>query len=236
MGPLKTFYCQEIEKWLRSKPGRVVTVYQIGELLGNAYKRAATGEIPAIGFRGTGLFPCDKNIFRPHDFPLALENTDAAHVNPPALAKTSDQPSFSSAEALRSSVISPVPSLNLKPNPRGRTAKKITSSPYKKVVEATQKKKIKQATKSKTNRLASNALLVPLKRRKRRVCWDPTPFADDSAEEDEEQDADCLYCTGRFSEDRNGEDWIRCAKCFKWRTRCVLVWRKVDFVCEHCQG
>ena len=28
MGPLKTFYCQEIEKWLRSHPGRVVTVYQ----------------------------------------------------------------------------------------------------------------------------------------------------------------------------------------------------------------
>jgi len=62
MGPLKTFYCQEIEKWLRSHPGQVVTVYQIGELFGNAYKRAATGEIVANGFRVTGLFPCDKNI------------------------------------------------------------------------------------------------------------------------------------------------------------------------------
>jgi len=61
-------------------------------------------------------------------------------VNHPALVKTSDQPSFSSnnfspftsAEALRSSDIIPVPSLNLQPNPRGGTAKKITSSPYKK--------------------------------------------------------------------------------------------------------
>jgi hypothetical protein len=25
------------------------------------------------------------------------------------------------------------------------------------------------------------------------------PFADDSSEEDEEQDADCVFCTGRFS-------------------------------------
>jgi hypothetical protein len=96
-----------------------------------------------------------------------------------------------------------VSSLNLKPNPRGGTAKKIKSSPYKKFVEATQKKKIKQATKSKTSWLASNALLGPSKRRKRRVCRDPTPsdtssdsdtdldvpFADDSTEEDEEQDA-----------------------------------------------
>jgi hypothetical protein len=77
------------------------------------------------GFRATGLFPCDKNIFRPHDFPLSSEDKDAAPVNHPALIKTSDQPSFSSnfspftsAEALRSSDISSVPNLNLKPNSR----------------------------------------------------------------------------------------------------------------------
>jgi hypothetical protein len=92
-----------------------------------------------------------------------------------------------------------VPSLNLKPNHHGGTAKKITSSPYKKFVEATQKREIKQATKSKTSRLASNVLLGPSKRRKKGVCRDPTPpdtpsdsgtdlavpFADDSTEEDE---------------------------------------------------
>jgi hypothetical protein len=148
-------------------------------------------------------------------------------VNHPALVKTCDQPSFSSvnispltsAEALRSSDISLVPSLNLKSNPRGGTAKKI-SSPYKKFVEATHKKKMKQATKSKTSRPASNAVLGPSKRRKGRVCRDPAPsdtpsdsntdlafpFAEDSMEGDEEQDADCVFCTGRFYEDHNGED------------------------------
>jgi hypothetical protein len=60
------------------------------------------------------------NIFRPHDFSLASGNIAAAPVNHPALVKTSDHPSFSSsdfspftaAEALRTSDISPVPSLN----------------------------------------------------------------------------------------------------------------------------
>jgi hypothetical protein len=106
-------------------------MYKIGELFGNAYKRAATGEIAANGFRATHLFPCDKNIFRPYDFPLSSEDKDAASVNHPALVKTSDQPSFSSnfspftsAEALLSSDISPVPSLNLRPYPHGGTAKK----------------------------------------------------------------------------------------------------------------
>jgi len=137
-----------------------------------------------------------------------------------------------------------VQSLYLQPNTRAGTAKKITSSPYKVFVEAIQEKKIKQATKSKTNWLALNALLRPLKRRKRRVSRDPTPpdtpsdsdtdlavpFADDSTEE-EEQDADCVYCTGRFSEDHNGEEWIRCAKCFRWaHTLCADM--EEDFVCE----
>jgi len=81
--------------------------------------------------------------------------------------KTSDQPSFSSAnfspftsaEALRASDIRAVSNLNLQPNPRCGTVKKITTSSYRDFVGATQKKKIKQATKSKTNRLASNSLL-----------------------------------------------------------------------------
>jgi hypothetical protein len=45
------------EKLFRLHPGRVVTVYQIGELFGNAYKRAATSELAANGFRATGIFP-----------------------------------------------------------------------------------------------------------------------------------------------------------------------------------
>jgi hypothetical protein len=177
IGPLKTFYYQEIKKWLLSRPGRVVTVYQIGELFGNAYKRATTGEIAANCFQVTGFFPCDKNIFRPYDFPLSSEDKDAAPVNHTALIKTSDQPSFSSAnfspltsaEALQLSDINLVPSLNLKPNPLGGREKKITGSPYKTFVEANKKRKIKQATKSKTSRLASNVIFGPSKRRKKRV-------------------------------------------------------------------
>jgi len=66
--------------------------------------------------------------------------------------------------------------------------------------------------------------LGPSKRRKRRVCHDPTsfdtpldsdtdltvPFADNLTEG--EQDADCVFCIGRFSEDHNVEEWIQCAK------------------------
>ena len=154
---------------------------------------------------------------------------------------------FISAEALRASDISPVPSLNLQPNTRGGTAKKITGSTYRKFVGATQKKKIKLATKSKTIRFASNALLGPSKRQKRRVCRNLTPsdiasdsdtdlavpFDDNSTEE--KQDADFVYCTGRFSEDHKGEESIRCAKYFGWAyTLCADM--EEDLICEPCQG
>ena len=56
MGPLKTFYCQEIEKQLLSKLGQVVILYQIGEQFGNAYKRAASGEIAAKWLLGDRPF------------------------------------------------------------------------------------------------------------------------------------------------------------------------------------
>jgi len=89
-------------------------------------------------------------------------------VNHPALVKTSDQASFSSAdfspftsaEALRSSDISPVPYLNLKPNSRGGTTEKIKSSHYRKFVEATQIKKIKEATNPKPVDLGRMLFLV----------------------------------------------------------------------------
>jgi len=69
----------------------------------------------------TGHFLCDKNTFRPFDFPVASEDKDTAPVNHHALVKSSDQPSFSfanfspftPAEALRASDIRPVPSLNV---------------------------------------------------------------------------------------------------------------------------
>jgi len=83
------------------------------------------------------------------------------------------------------------------------------------------------------------------------VCRDPTPsdapsdtdtdltvaFADDSTEV--EQDADFVFSTGRFFEDHNVEEWIRCGKYFRWaHTHTVLVWRKILFVSlvrdKHC--
>jgi len=59
----------------------------------------------------------------------------------------------------------------------------------------------------------------------------PVPFDDDSTEE---EDADCLFCTGRFSEDHKGEEWIGCAKYFR-RAYTLYAGMKEGFICEPCQ-
>jgi DDE superfamily endonuclease/helix-turn-helix, Psq domain len=68
MKPLSTFYNQECEKWLRSHPGRVITMFQIGAVFGSAYIRAATPEVAISGFRATGIFPLNRDVFSDSDF------------------------------------------------------------------------------------------------------------------------------------------------------------------------
>ena len=63
MKPLSTYYDQELEKWLRNNPGRIVTTFQITELFGHAYVKAATSQTAANGFRKTGTFPTNIYIY-----------------------------------------------------------------------------------------------------------------------------------------------------------------------------
>lgn len=63
MFPLKTFYAQEVENWLTNHPGRFVTHYQLGEIFENAYAKACEIDTAVNGFRKTGIFPLNENIF-----------------------------------------------------------------------------------------------------------------------------------------------------------------------------
>jgi hypothetical protein len=68
MKPLKSYYAQEIETWLGSNPGHVVTPFVVCKLFRPAYKRAATMEASVNSFIKTGLFPCNRHILQDHKF------------------------------------------------------------------------------------------------------------------------------------------------------------------------
>jgi hypothetical protein len=75
MKPLSKYYEDEVRKWLRSNPGRVVTLFQIASLFGAAYLQAATMLTAINGLRRTGIWPVDMNVFTEADF-LSATTTD----------------------------------------------------------------------------------------------------------------------------------------------------------------
>ncbi|KAJ4450217.1 hypothetical protein ANN_01624 [Periplaneta americana] len=78
MLPFKTYYAQAIEQWLKQNAGRVVTHYQVGVLLGEAFNKGVTVAVATNGFRKTGLYPCNRHVFSDFEFQEVSPNTHEA--------------------------------------------------------------------------------------------------------------------------------------------------------------
>lgn len=64
----KDFYGQYVDQWMVNHPGRVIGQYQVAELFGNAYLKAATMEKAITAFKSCGIVPINRYIFSDEDF------------------------------------------------------------------------------------------------------------------------------------------------------------------------
>lgn len=171
MFPLKTYYAQAIETWLRNNPGRTVTVRQVGMLFGEAYNKAATMQNSVNAFKKTGLFPCNRHVFNAAEFGLCDDsdlivetsaNIDLNVADSSIMIEDETNPDVSNRSTspipgcsydmppksnVSSSIVSP---LKINPIPispktsrctRAGSASLITFSPYKRKIEEALKKK-----------------------------------------------------------------------------------------------
>ncbi|XP_043464091.1 uncharacterized protein LOC122499682 [Leptopilina heterotoma] len=89
MKPLSLNYSKEVQKWLRTHPNRVVTMFEIFGLFGKAFEAAATLSTAKNGFQKTGIWPFNRNLFSAADF--------AASQTPMTNDETNNSSSFSNA-------------------------------------------------------------------------------------------------------------------------------------------
>lgn len=90
MAPLSTYYSQQATKWLTSHPARVITIKQVAKIYGEAFMKAASIETAVNGFRKTGIYPPDPNIFPEWMFQPA-ETTDKPRPTPEEANKTMEK-------------------------------------------------------------------------------------------------------------------------------------------------
>ena len=81
-GPLKKFYSQQCDSWMVSHPGNAITDRQVAELLGGAYKKAATAGNAINGFSAGGIEPFNDDVFDDSDFAASITTE---HDQPPVV-------------------------------------------------------------------------------------------------------------------------------------------------------
>lgn len=72
---LSLYYGDELRKWLRCNPAKVLILFQVSSIFGAAFLHAATMPNAINGFKKTGIWPPDPNVFSDADY-LPAATTD----------------------------------------------------------------------------------------------------------------------------------------------------------------
>lgn len=228
-GPMKTYYDQEVSKWLKANPGRVVTQFQIASLFSAAYCKAAQTSVAQNGFAKTGIWPVNPEIFPDYLFapaettnleenevqPLQQENIPEPIPTTSRAIQTKEKPTLVAAERaprVKLSEISPIPQKTSRETKRKRKStgsQILTTTPN--LEEQKQKADAKaELERRKTARQVKKRLVIFPED----AYEEPDPFGD--AHTDDENDVACLFCNDLYSRSKPNEFWLKCQICSMW--------------------
>ena len=76
-GPFKTAFNKAMDNWLRTNPGKTVTIYDIPEITNEAYTQTFTARNITADFQSTGIYPYNSELFTEVDFaPSIVTDTE----------------------------------------------------------------------------------------------------------------------------------------------------------------
>lgn len=67
-GPFKTYYNRALDGWMISNPGKTASIYEIPGCVNEAFMSAMMPRNICSGFRSTGIFPFNRDIFSDAEF------------------------------------------------------------------------------------------------------------------------------------------------------------------------
>ena len=158
-GPFKHYYTQAANGYMNNHPGCTISIHNIAELVGKAYPGAFTPRNITAGFKVSGIFPFDSNIFNDEEFapssvtdredpsdvcPAAPDDReDASDVRPGGSGGRATVPAgvgpTASTSAVSIDTVSPLPKAPPRKTTGGRKKGKtqiLTDTPVKQAIEA----------------------------------------------------------------------------------------------------
>lgn len=258
MGPLSTFYSQQLDYWLVNHPGRVVGLHQISKIFGEAYIKAANIRNACSGFKKTGIFPFDPEVFTEVDF-AATETTNliqeptepvvAAHQIEIVIPNNNIAPEASTScnIPLNNSVDIDVSqdNINIK-NINTFNVSPEMIQPIPKI--PARSSRLSNSRRGKTaiitaspykNDLEDSQNIKPVKRsffENKTVCHTKKSMKKRATCSKDDVDVQCLYCSELYTTNTNGEKWIKCTTCKNWLHEvCGNVENWKTYICDNCK-
>ena len=85
--PFKKFYNQAATHWMTSHVGKTITIYEVAELTSFAFNKAMTIDNITSGFKATGIYPYNRDVFSEDVFlPSEMLSSNAESDNLPEIA------------------------------------------------------------------------------------------------------------------------------------------------------
>ena len=262
-GPLKKYVSAAQESWLRSNPGKIMTIYDTPSVVREALPRAVIASSIISGFQVTGIEPYNREIFTDADFAPSLTtdrpdpatatsvpiaavcNTepsnleeDRQHMVKGSVLLADDQPAAGNVAAIGE-------------GPSSETANVLEFSfeairPFPKApprnstsLGGRKKRKTAILTDTPEKRqleLEQDKKAAKNSKRGQKSTRGKTKAAKakhDSSSEDDE--CFCLVCCERFSNSKHREKWMQCMECKNWsHEECTPGTH--PYVCHNCDS
>jgi len=237
-GPLKKAVNASCDAWMRSNPGKTMTIYNIPSIVATSLPMALTSNNIQAGFRCTGIFPYNRNIFTTLDYapsyvtdrptPL-LDESDKNEHNSNKSQNSDNQPLPSTSRSVPEfspETVRPLPKAPPRKN-ENRGKKKRKSTVY---TETPEKEKIREEYEEKKKKSVKKNFSDPKPKQAKR-----SHLKKDDEDSDDEDECYCLVCVEPYRRSRPGEKWVQCVDCKNWSHEACTNQEDL-YVCQNCES